>query len=273
MNPKKTKKDVNSRYHVPNLERALKIIELLSHFPRGLTTSDISRRLKISRNSVFRITTTLHNTGYLTRDDESKIFQLSQKLLVLGYAALSEQSLVEKALPVMQELRDSYGETIPLGILHGEQGIVIEAMQGTHSFRFVLEPGRQFHLHTSAPGKAVLAYLPEEERNRIISKIEFKRYNERTVSGVKDYLNILREVCKCGYSVDRAEEIEGMHCVGAPIFNRHGHPVAAIWITGPSSRIKLDDFDKIGPEVRRAADRISQSLGYGISGQKNNLHH
>jgi IclR family acetate operon transcriptional repressor len=75
------KKSDNSKYHVPNLERALAIMEHLSQHPAGLTASEISEQLKIPRNSIFRITSTLVDTHYLIRDEVTKKYQLSQKLL------------------------------------------------------------------------------------------------------------------------------------------------------------------------------------------------
>jgi len=252
----------NSKYHVPNLERALVIIELIAEHPEGLTISQITEHLNFPRNSIFRITTTLQNYGYLIRDEETKVFHLSPKLLMLGYSGLSEQTLVEKSLVVMRSLRDRFKETVPLGILHGNEGLVIEEVPGTYSFRFVLEPGKHFHLHTAAPGKAMVAFIPDEERESLINQIEFKKFNEYTITDKETYRKELEKVRRLGYAVDRAEEIEGMHCISAPIFNRHGYPIAAIWITGPSIRITEKDFPIIGEEVKKHAAYISKSLGY-----------
>ena len=257
---KKEKK--NSEYHVPNLERALTILELLSKRSEGMSISDIASRLSYPRNSVFRIVSTLHNYGYLERDEEFKTFCLSIKLLTVGINALSEPALVEKSLKAMHSLRDEYKETVALGILKGDAGMVIEEVQGTHLFRFVLEPGRKFNLHTSAPAKAIIAYLSEKERDELVDQIDFKIFNVRTIDNKQKYLRKLKEIKKTGYSVDMAEEIEGMHCVGAPIFNRHGQPFAAIWITGPSMRVLPKSFPGIGANVRKHADSISKSLGY-----------
>jgi DNA-binding IclR family transcriptional regulator len=182
----------------------------------------------------------------------------------MGYSALGEETLVEKALGSMRALRDRYGETVPLGVLHGNEGVVVEEIPGVHPFRFVLAPGKPFHLHTSAPGKAMVAFLPEGERKTLMAKIEYKRFNEKTIRNIGDYRKKLEEVRKKGYAVDFAEEIEGMHCIGAPIFNRRGYPIAAIWLTGPSFRLEPINFESIGKEVKKYADIISQSLGYGL---------
>jgi len=162
----------------------------------------------------------------------------------------------------MRKLRDRLKETVPLGILHGHEGLVIEEVQGLHSFRYVLEPGRTFHLHTSAPGKAIVAFLPDDEREDIVGKIKFRAFSDRTITNKREFFKCLESVRRDGYALDHAEEIEGMHCVGSPIFNRHGYPVAAIWITGPSFRIKEKNFSEIGLQVKKAGLRISKSLGY-----------
>ncbi|MEJ2617563.1 MAG: IclR family transcriptional regulator, partial [Ignavibacteriaceae bacterium] len=201
-NKQKNSVKKSSKYHVPNLERALRILELLGENPAGLTVAQITDKLEVSRNSVFRITSTLLDTKYIARDEDTKVFQLTQKLLTMGYAAIGDQSLIEKALTHMRNLRDLFGETVPLGVLHGNEGLVIEEVSGTHSFRFVLEPGRRFQLHTSAPGKAMVAFLPEEEREKIITKIQFHKYNERTVDNADAYRRRLEEVRDKGFSID-----------------------------------------------------------------------
>jgi DNA-binding IclR family transcriptional regulator len=162
----------------------------------------------------------------------------------------------------MRKLRDRFKETVPLGILHGSEGLVVEEVQGLHSFRFVLEPGRRFHLHTAAPGKAMLAFLPEGERNDILKRLKFEKFSDKTITTKTLLEKELGLIRKRGYALDHAEEIEGMHCISAPIFNRHGYPVAAIWITGPSQRLPEKEFPHIGEAVKKATLRISQSLGY-----------
>jgi len=98
--------DESIDYHVPNLERALAIMELLAERP-GMGVSRIAEVLEFPKNSVFRIIMSLHRHGYVVRDGSAKTFQLSRKLLALGHAATNTKTLVENAVDVMRELRDS----------------------------------------------------------------------------------------------------------------------------------------------------------------------
>ena len=247
---------------MPNLERALELFELLSENPQGLTISAMSTILNFPRNSVFRIITTLNDNSFLIRDDELRTYRLSPKLLTIGMKALSDPALVEVALPVMHSLQKIYKETVPIGIINDNKGVILEEITGTHAFRFVLEPGKSFNLHTSAPAKAILAFLPNDEKESLLSTIKYTKYTDTTILNRQDYLGDLQKVKKLGYAKDFAEEIEGMHCLAAPIFNRTGYPVAAVWITGPSIRIHESDFDEIGRDVRHHADKISNKLGF-----------
>lgn len=260
----------SSKYHVPNLERALQMMELLSKHPIGLGITEISNRLEFPKNSTFRIATTLLNFGYLNREENSKAFTLSGKLLSLGYSAVSDQNLVEKSMDVMRELRDIVKETVLIGVILNQEGIVLEQIPGLYPFKFWVDVGTRFPMHTAVPSKAMLAYLPEKAKNEICRKIEFKKFTNSTITSLEEFHQVLDYVKEKGYAIENGEEIEGMNCVGVPIFDRNGYPVAAIWVTGPSNRLPVSSFDHIGKIVREHAMHISQRLGfYGVSNRLN----
>lgn len=252
-----------SRYSVPNLDRALSILELLSGAPEGMTQKEVASTLEIPGNSVFRISRTLEDRGYIERDELTKRLRLTQKLLRLSCRTSSgERSVTECSLEAMRALREDTMETVLLGTLSGSEGIVIEQISGKHPFRFVVDVGVRFALHTAAPGKAILAALPTAEADFIIAQMPFTRFNEHTIQTASAYRKELQKTRETGYGVDAGEEREGAHCIGAAILNRQGHPVAAVWVTGPSSRLPVRDFPKIGKQVKDTAAQISAKLGY-----------
>jgi DNA-binding IclR family transcriptional regulator len=254
----------SKRYIVPILERALIILETLAQHPRGMGISELSRLLTIPKNSAFRILTTLYSSGYLQRDEEGRIYSLSRKVLALGYEALDEHSLVEKSLDVMRELRDLTGETVLIGTLLGEEGVVLELVPSNQPIKFVVEVGTRFPLHTAAPAKAMLAFLPENEAESRIRKITFRKYTSSTINSPAAFRRALEEVRGSGFALDREEEMESLHCVAAPIFNHRGYPIAALWITGPSYRFRREDFSRIGENVKQTAQRISARFGHNL---------
>jgi len=253
----------SSRYQVPNVQRTLTILEHLYKNPRGLGLSDIAKELDFPKNSVFRIMNTLLENDYIRRNDLSMKFTLSKKLFYLGYGSL-EDNLTELSLDVMRDLRDIVKETILLSILGFEEALVIEQIPGLNSFRFVADPGAKQSIIASASCKAILAYLKPEVANRYINRAKFIRYTANTIPNREQYLQELKKVREQGYALDWAEELDGVHCVAAPILNSQSVAVAAITVTGPSSRIPANQFETIGKIVIEYTNIISKRLGYKI---------
>ncbi|MFI4876369.1 MAG: IclR family transcriptional regulator [Blastopirellula sp. JB062] len=254
--------DVDDRYHVPSLVRALQIFELLALEPNSLGVSEITTRLSLPKNSVFRILTTLADYGYLHREPEQKRYGLSRKLLTLGYAAIDEMNLVEKSLEPMRTLRDATQESVLIGTLNGNHGVVLEQVVSPQPIKVMIEIGHHFPLHAAAPGKAMLAFLNPKDRDAIVDTLEFKRFNQRTITSKADYLKELAQVRLDGYAVDHGEEVEDIHCIAAPIRNRRGEPIAAIWVTGPRTRLTEGRFARVREAVLEQASVISERFGW-----------
>lgn len=258
--------DPTARYHVPNLNRAISILEFMASHPRGCGISEIARCLEVPKNSVFRICTTLHFRGYLDRDARGGRFRLSRKLLALGYSVISEQNLVERSLRRMRLVRDQTGKTVLLGALGDGYGLVVEQVPSNQPVKFLIDIGHRFPLHTAAPGKALLASLPEDELEQQLRRMLFTRFNERTITDRGRFLEELAEVRVRGYAVDRGEEIDTLHCVAAAIYNSREYPVASMWVTGPSFRMKETDFEQIARSLMENALAISRKFGYRLLG-------
>lgn len=255
------KKLKDSSYIIPNLDRALRVMELLSDHPKGLTMSEIADSLDIPKNSAFRITTTMEYRGFLERNPANKAFCLTNKMTKISHSTLAEKSLVESAWESMQELRDECMETVLFGTLIGHEGVVLEQAPGRHNFKFTIDIGTRFSLHTAAPGKAMLAHMSNTDVDNILKKTTFTKFTEKTILTADDFKEQLKKVRVQGFGVDCDEERDGMRCLGSAVFNEKKQPVAAIWITGPSNRIPQRDFNRLGALTKKAAEGISKRLG------------
>ncbi len=253
-----------SRYKVPNLERGLQVLELLLDHPGGLQQSEIAAQLRCSRTSVYRITMTLLEHGYLTREEETKALTLSRKLVAMGSRTLAEPALMTISVDILKNLRDLVKETALIGTIVENEVVVLEQILGSHPFKFSVDLGTRLPLHTAAPGKAILAFLPATEADRMIRGLTFTRFTERTLADATKLRRELTEVATTGYALDRGEQMTGIHCVAAPIFDRHGYPIAAVWITGPSDRVQAAGLETVGEFVSSQARVISTRLGHGL---------
>lgn len=256
--------DASDRYHVPNLLRALRIMEFLAANREGQTQADLARMLSLPKNSVLRITQTLADEGYLVRDGETKAYRLSRKLLALGFAAIGEEGLLEQSLDIMRDLRNVTREPTMIAILLEHEGVVLDSVPGLEPVRLVVEQGTHFPLHSAAPGKAMLAFLPEKEQVDLCQRLPFTRYTATTITSRDVFLKELKKVRQQGYAFDRGEEIEGVVCVAAPILDHHDRPIAAIWVTGPTFRLPETRLEEMGLLVAEHAARISARFGHQV---------
>lgn len=250
-----------NNYIVPNLDRACSVLEYLSEQGTPCSLSDIARVLDMPKNSVFRILYTLERRDFVRQVGSE--YQISSKLLTLGHSIVSGSTLLEKALPSLRELRDETRETVGFGVLTRKmEGVVLEQIPGLEPIKIQIDIGYNFPLHTSAPGKALIAFLTEERQREIVDTIKFEKLTQNTILSPDAYYHELADVRVLGYAMDREEQVDHVICIGAPVFNHENDTVAAVWITGPVFRIDSDRVFKLAPCVMTAAKKISLRLGF-----------
>src|SRR6056297_1544093 len=238
---------------VPNLHRGMAVLEYLAANRKSVTLSELTERLGFPSASVFRIANALTEMGYLSRDPATKRFTLTNRMLRLGQPHSHDRGLVESALPAMRGLRKLTGETTQLCCLVDRDIVIIEQLLATHPFKYSVDLGASCPCYSSAPGKAMVAFLPDDEREELIVRLRFKRFTDTTITTREAFRAELEKIIAKGYAIDIAEGLEGIRCVAAPILDRGGSPVGAITIAGPSSRILDSDFDQLGRRVAEAA--------------------
>ncbi len=259
---KKTPEIQDDPYKVPNLEKGLKILEVLVESQEGLTLQDIRAQVEVSQTTAYRILHTLIRMNYVYYIDHSKRYMISSKMLSLGFKTLHERNLHEIVLPYLKDIRDEVKETVCFGVMSTDKVMFLEQALGSHPFCFVLTPGKLINLHCSAPGKAILAAMPDNMRDFYIQKIDFIKYNERTITDTASYLSELDNVQKSGYALDQEEEMTGIMCIGSAILDHTGIPCGSIWLVGPKDRLDNDTIRKDAEIIKNVCLKISQELGY-----------
>lgn len=239
---------------VPALERGLQLLEKIAAHPDGIPAAELSG-LGLPTASLYRSLNVLQTMGYISGDGKDG-YRLSRKLLKLAYQATAG-SLVERALPVMRELAAACRETVLLGALYGSEGVVLDEIASSHPVKVTVAVGHHFPLHSAAPGKAMLAFLPPERCRELVGQLKFTRFNERTIADKESFVRELTAVRQEGYAIDYGEEIAEIRCVAAPVLDFRGQVAAALWIGGPASRMPDESLAGLGKLVKEAAARIA----------------
>ena len=167
--------------------------------------------------------------------------------------------IVKVARPYIEELVEKCDETVDLGVYDKNEVVFVDKKESTRSVRMVSSIGKRLPLHCTGTGKALLAFLPESEIDKVISR-GLARYTDNTITTPEDLRRELAKIRTDGYAVDRQEFEMGVKCVGAPVLDPDGRAVAAISIAGPAARITDERIPSLAEMVKAAADRISRDL-------------
>lgn len=243
------------------LSKVLKILEVLQNHPFGLDLKAISQETGINKSTAYRFLAHLEHEGYLRRD-RSGSYAIGMKLVQLGARASHRTTLQEVAVPVLRELWKATEETVNVGVVDGGQVLYIAVLESPHAFRLVSRIGTRRSLYSTALGKAILAFLAEEERESLLASLSFQAFTPKTLTSLMQLRQALEDVRRLRYALDNEESVLGARCVAAPILNARGEAVAAISISGPITRISADKITLFAGAVKDAAREVAERLGY-----------
>ncbi len=243
------------------VDRALRVIDFLSTANREMGITGIARSVEINTTTVQRIVNTLHRSNYVQQNPATARYTLSTRFLEISHHILQGLDLRQVARPFLEKLRDKTRETVHLMARDATMGVYVDAVESLQRIRVVSAIGTREELHCSAVGKALLAFLPEQEVDEIIREQGLKRKTSRTITDPDELKRDLGQIKKRGYSVDNEEGEEGTRCIGAPIFGYGGKIEASISIAGPSFRLDQQKIQQLVPIVIETARKISKNTG------------
>lgn len=247
---------------VPSVTRAIKILELLAQSQRGLTLSEISRRLSLPKSSTHVLLKTLEGIGYLKNSSLTGKFCFGLKMVSLSKTALENLDLREQARPFLYDLMARSGLTVHLAILEGAEAVIIEKVDAPGMLRLATWVGRRLDANSSGVGKALLAFADKETSGQRFTR-PMPRNNRNTISSPERLARELKKVRDLGYAFEDEEGEIGFRCVGAPICNAGDLAVAAVSIAGTTAQISDGRLASLASMVKATAKQISAQLGGG----------
>jgi len=259
-----------SDYIIQSVDHALNVLEAFHGDEDELGITELSRRLKLHKNNIFRILATLENRGYIEQNRTTNNYRLGLGTLEMGQTYLRHTGLLSIARPVMEELNRKVNENVYIGILKDRYCFYLDVVESTHTVRVLSRLGCRVPSHCSAIGKAQLAYETPEKIAEIIGRKELRKFTAKTISDKDQLIEHLALVKELGYAIDDEEWDDGVRCVGAPIFDYTRKVVGAISISAPAVRMTMDRIQKeFLPLIRTAVEEISSRLGYKSPGSAN----
>jgi len=245
-----------------SLERFINILEAFNAEKPELNLSELVKKTGLPKPTVYRIVEAMVKHNILSKNPKTMRYKIGVKLFELGSIYLASMELRDIAFPYLDWLQQQTGESIHLGILDGNEVVSIEGLESAHSLRLKVWIGKRAPVHCTAIGKAILAFLPLEKQNKIISEVSLHPFTKRTITSKEKLKTELKKIKKEGLAQDLGEHEEGIHCIGAPVFDRKGEVIASISVSGPAVRMTEEKMKKYTPLLFKAASDISKKLGY-----------
>jgi IclR family transcriptional regulator, KDG regulon repressor len=250
-------------YLIQSVSHALDLLEQFHEEVDELGVTELSKRLNLHKNNVFRLLATLESRGYIEQNKVTENYRLGLKTLELGQTFVNQMGLLRQSRPVLEAMVRDCNETSYVAILKDCFIIYLDVVETDLTVRVVPRVGSRLPAYCTAAGKVQIAYLNEEELEQYIPAKDLKAYTPNTLTDRNELVRILGKVAEQGYAIDDEELDVGVRCVSAPIRDYTRRIVGAVSISGPSMRLSLERIDKeLIPLVKRAAEEISIKLGF-----------
>jgi DNA-binding IclR family transcriptional regulator len=238
---------------VPALQRGILLLEWIAQQPEAASISEAAENLGVPLPSALRMARTLEELGYLERNALTKRYRLTTRMLLVGQPHSGPRSLVECCTEALHTVLQATGETTQLCCLADADCVLIDQLPSPHSFKYVVDLGSRISPHCCAPGKALLAHLPPARLETVLPRLRLEKHTPQTLTTLDQLQTELARIRRLGFAVDQGEHFDGIHCIAAPLLDRHGHAFAALTIAGPASRIPSTLFASFGRTIAQAA--------------------
>lgn len=247
-----------------SLERALQIMCAFTSERNAYTLTQLTEAVRLPKATTIRLCSTLIKYGFMKFDHASMQYSLGIKLFELGSIVYSSLSLRKTASPFLHQLQVRSGKTCFLGILENDELVYLDKRESPgNPIRFASQIGRIRPPYFGMLGQVLMASLPEDEVDRILQKAPLAAHTKSTTTDPYEFREKLARIRKQGYIIEDGEAIEGISGVAAPIHNFTGSTVAAVGVSFISSSVDAKGKEALLAEVLKAADAISQEMGYG----------
>lgn len=248
-------------YRLEGLDRVVAILDLLGESDRCLSLAEICQQMQLRKSTAHRALMALERTGLIERAQTHK-FRLGLKLYDMGNRAVEQIDLRARVHPHLRKLALRLGETVHLGVLHKTRIVYVDKIEPINRRVCVSSrTGISNPAYSTSLGKAILAYLPQDEAEAIIADIRFARITSKTLGSREELQRALERVRRRGYAIDDEEMEIGTRCIGAPIFDSRRRPIAALSISGATTRLAAHCVPGIAEHVMRCAQDISMLMG------------
>lgn len=246
------------------LQKAFNLLELFLHNEIEMSLSDIAKLSGMNKATAYRILSEMIMYGYINQKEKGGKYSLGPKFFDFCGYIKSNMKIREACIPYLAQLAKKTGEASIIAIWDGRKAIITEIINTNHPLRVVLAEGSSIPLHSTSPGKIILANMSESAKEDYFTNTHLEKYTPNTLSDINDLRKHLEIIKKEGVATDYEEEHIGVNSVSVAVRDVTGELVGAIGIVGPSARFTRTKIKKNTPTLIECANNVSKQLGYNL---------
>lgn len=247
--------------HVQVLDRSLDIIEQLATSAHGLSIAELSASTGLPKSTVHRILSSYVDRHYIERNSETSIYSIGYKFVELASMYLNKLQLKTEAAPIMHEITVLFNAISYLGVLDHGEVMYLERAEQFNNLRLYAQIGKREPVNCTALGKVLLSSLPEQDCERFVRQMEFRRLTANSITSPERLLREVADARRNGFATDRGEHTEGSSCVAVPIYDYTGTIVAAMSVSG-YALLETYDLAYITAKMQEYGGKVSTKMGY-----------
>ena len=245
---------------IQSLDRGIKILELLVE-RRVIGVMEAASLLKVNKSSAFRLLDTLRINSLVEKDKTTEKYKICAGILRYSNAFI-DNSLGKIVHPYLEKLTALTKENAHCCVFSNDRVIVIDQIKSREALNITAQIGREERMYCTSVGKVILAFFPEDVRERLLGSLELVPSTNQTITS-KDLLREqLEKIRNDGYAIDNEENMIGVRCLAAPIRNHTGEVNYCVGISAPAMRMEVSMFSEYAKVVKDVAAEISAQLGY-----------
>lgn len=247
---------------IQSVDRAIDVLEVLGKAGEELPLKEIARQTGLNVSTCHHLLATLVNRGYVGRSRLGRLYFIGGKVSELSRSRLSQFSVVELAMPELRRLNRATGETVHLSVLQGHQLVSLARLESSHPVGVgSASTSVSTAAHATAGGKAILAWLPEAEIDRVLEDTGLRKYTDNTITDPQAFATELRNIRRNGFASDYEEFQPGVRCLGSAVRDYNGAVIAAVSCSMPEMRATTELIEKVRDAVCDCAKILSERLG------------
>ena len=250
-----------SALFVGSFEKGLRVLHAFDAARRPLRLTEVALATGLDKSAAQRFTATLESLGYL-RKDEFKRYQLTPKVLQLGFAYLQSETAIDTAVPFLQAAHAQCEESVNFTQLDGVDVVWVVRLPSLHAVSVDVSIGARLPAYCTAPGRAILAHLPPDQAHEILRRSNRTKRTSFTKTEMTVLAAELEAVRRNGYALANQESYIGDISTAAPVFDGGGRVIGAVNIAAPTSRWNIEAVRQtLSPLIVATAASISAANG------------